>query len=528
MRKKDVVIIGAGPAGLCTAYKLLKESNKYNVIILESDEQVGGISKTINYKNNRMDLGGHRFFSKNEEVNKFWEKMMPIQGYPSIDDELLKREKTLNAGGPNPANNLHTLLKRQRVSRIYYNKHFFDYPVSLKAETLKNMGAANTIKVGYGYIKSCIDKKPEINLENFYINRFGRPLYEMFFEDYTEKLWGRHPNDISADWGSQRVKGLSLKALLKNILNKNENKETSLIEEFYYPALGPGQLWETVAYEIEQLGGKIYLRTTVNKILKNEEGKIEGLVCTRKPKKTRKNPPIDKKPAKTKEETIYADIFISSMPLKELVVNMTNVPKDINEIAAGLPYRDFVTMGVLINKMKLKNTTNIKTLNNIVPDCWLYIQEPEVKMGRIQVFNNWSPYLLNDLNKVWLGLEYFCDENDDFWNMTEEEMQKFCIHELKKIGMIDSKKAVLDMHRVKVRKAYPAYFDTYSEIDKIIKYLNDIDNLYCVGRNGQHRYNNMDHSMLTGFYAAEEIINGTNNKNRIWSVNTEKEYHEKK
>lgn len=518
MQKEKVVIIGAGPAGLCAAYKLLSESDKYDVTILEEDKQVGGISKTIKYKNNRMDLGGHRFFSKNETVNQFWTDMMPIQGHPAVDDFLLKRKKELNIGGPNPETNKNTMLKRQRVSRIYYNRHFFDYPVSLKMDTLKNMGFANTVKVGCGYLKSCIAKKPEDNLENFYINRFGRPLYGMFFEDYTEKLWGRHPSDISADWGSQRVKGLSITALLKNMMHKGE-KETSLIEEFLYPALGPGQLWEEVAEKVTEMGGKIYINCAVTDIVK-ENGKIKKVIC----ESFKEVNGIQER----KEYEFEGDIFISSMPLKDLVVDMNDVPENIHAIANGLPYRDFVTLGVLVDKIKLKNTTNMKTINNIIPDCWLYIQEPDVKMGRIQVFNNWSPYLVKDMNKVWMGLEYFCNENDDFWNMSDEEMKEFAINELLKIGVIDGAKDVLDTHRVRVKKAYPAYFDTYDNIDEVIKYLNNIDNLYCIGRNGQHRYNNMDHSMLTGFYAAEEIINNTNNKNRVWSVNTEKEYHEEK
>lgn len=518
MQKKKVVIIGAGPAGLCAAYKLLSESDEYEVVILEEDKQVGGISKTIKYKNNRMDLGGHRFFSKDETVNKFWTDMMPIQGHPSIDDFLLKREKELNIGGPNPETNKNTMLKRQRVSRIYYNRHFFDYPVSLKMDTLKNMGFANTVKVGCGYLKSCVAKKPENNLENFYINRFGRPLYGMFFEDYTEKLWGRHPSVISADWGSQRVKGLSITALLKNMVHKGE-KETSLIEEFLYPALGPGQLWEEVANKITDMGGKIYINCSVTEIIQ-ENGQIKKVKC----KSIKENDGIQEH----KEYVFDGDIFISSMPLRDLVVDMNDVPENIHVIANGLPYRDFVTLGVLVDKIKLKNTTKMKTMNNIIPDCWLYIQEPDVKMGRIQVFNNWSPYLVKDMNKVWMGLEYFCNENDDFWNMTEDEMKDFAIKELLKIGVISDAQDVLDAHRVKVKKAYPAYFDTYDNIDEVISYLNGIENLYCIGRNGQHRYNNMDHSMLTGFYAAEEIINNTHDKNRVWSVNTEKEYHEKK
>ncbi len=333
----------------------------------------------------------------------------------------------------------------------------------------------------------------------------------MFFKDYTEKLWGRHPTQIDAEWGSQRVKGISVFALLKNMLNINKEKETSLIEEFMYPKYGPGQMWEEVAQKITDMGGEIYLKCKVEKIIK-ENNRISRLEC--------------KYLGQTVE--LKGDIFISSMPLKDLIVNMSNIPLDVFQIAEQLPYRDFVTMGILVDKLKIQNKTKIKTVNNIVPDCWIYVQEPDIKLGRIQIFNNWSPYLVSDKNKIWIGLEYFCNENDEFWSMTEEEMLQFVSKELIKMQLIDSTDDILDSHREQVKKAYPAYFDSYEHIDKVINYINNVENLYCIGRNGQHRYNNMDHSMLTGFYCAEEILNKTNNKQRIWAVNTEKEYHETK
>lgn len=524
-KEKNILIIGAGPAGLSAAHRLLsnnqnkknEKDTKYNILILEADTQVGGISKTVEHNGYRMDLGGHRFFSKNQEVNDFWNEIMPLQGEPSHDDIINGRKLELNPNGPNPQLENNVFLKRQRVSRIFYKRKFFDYPVSLKYSTLKNMGFLSTIKVGCGYLKSCISKKDESNLENFYINRFGKPLYSMFFEDYTEKLWGRHPNNISADWGAQRVKGLSIKALLKNMMPKSKKKkqeqETSLIEEFIYPKYGPGQFWEKVASEIEEMGGTIKYNCEVIKIIQ-ENGKISTIVF---------------KDENGKEKEIHADYFMSSMPLKDLVVNMNDVPQNINYIASKLPYRDFVTVGVLVDQLKLKNNNKkIHTINHLIPDCWLYIQEPDVKMGRVQVFNNWSPYLLHDISNVWISTEYFCNEGDDFWNMTDEEASDFVIKELIKTGIISDEKDVKDTHRVKVKKAYPAYFDTYSNIDEVINYLNTINNLYCIGRNGQHRYNNMDHSMLTGFYAADDIINNLNNKDKIWNVNAEKEYHESK
>ena len=512
--KKKVVIIGAGPAGLTAGYELLKRSKDYQVIILEESNDIGGISKTINYKGNRMDIGGHRFFSKDVRVNEFWQNIMPIQGKPSYDDLILKRDKKLNPNGPNPEKEDNVFLKRNRVSRIYYSKKFFDYPVSLKISTIKNLGFIKTMQSGFSYLKSILVKKKEDSLENFYINRFGKKLYSTFFEDYTEKLWGRHPKNISADWGAQRVKGLSLigvfKDAFKKIFNiKSKNKETSLIEEYMYPKYGPGEFWEKVASEIEQMGGKILKKHKVVKI-NNSKNEIESLICD-----------VD-----GQKKEIKADIFLSSMPLKDLVCNMSSVPKKIEHIANDLPYRDFVTIGLLVKKLNLKNETNIKTLNNIVPDCWIYVQEPNVKLGRIQIFNNWSPYMVNKPSEnVWIGLEYFCNENDDFWNMSEKECTKFAISELVKIGIVNEED-ILDSHREKVKKAYPAYFDSYNEIDKVIKYLNKFDNLYCIGRNGQHRYNNMDHSMLTAMKTVDNIIDNSSSKNDIWNVNTEQEFHE--
>ena len=513
---KKVIVIGAGPAGLTAGYELLKKSKKYDVTILESEKQVGGISKTIRYKGNRMDLGGHRFFSKSDRVNKFWNDLMPTQGKPSFDDKKLKRTKTLSQGGPDPEKEDNVMLVRNRVSRIYYLKKFFDYPISLKVQTFVNMGFVRTVQSGFSYLKSIFFKKEENSLENFYINRFGKKLYSMFFEGYTEKLWGRHPREISADWGAQRVKGISIVAVIKDSLSKifhlkSKSKETSLIEEFLYPKYGPGHLWEKVGKDFEAMGGKILTKHNVVRI-NEKNGKIVSVVCE----------------VNGEEVVIKGDIFISSMPIKDLINGIDKVPSKVKKIANGLPYRDFVTIGLLVKKLNLKNETNIKTLNNIVPDCWIYVQENEVKLGRIQVFNNWSPYMVEKPNNtVWIGLEYFCNENDDFWNMSDKKAVKFAIDELVSMGVIEEKD-VLDSHREKVKKAYPAYFDTYDQIDTVIKYLDKFENLYCIGRNGQHRYNNMDHSMMTAFETVDYIVGETNDKSIIWKVNTEKDYHEEK
>ena len=521
MDKKKVIIIGAGPAGLTFGYEMLKEegNKEYDVIILEETNDIGGISKTVRYHGNRMDIGGHRFFSKDQRVMDFWKELMPIQGANSFDDEILGIEKPLEKDGPNPEKEDEVMLIRNRVSRIYFLKKFFDYPISMKLQTFKNMGFGRTIKAGFSYLGSMIFKRKEDSLENFYINRFGKTLYGMFFEKYTEKLWGRHPRDISADWGSQRVKGISISAVIKDMFNKafgkknKGNTETSLIEQFWYPKFGPGHLWETLAKRNEDLGARILLNHKVGKI-NFKDGRIVSVECI-----------VD-----GKIETIDADIVVSSMPMNDLVSSFygIEVPKNIYDIAKGLPFVDFMTVGVLVDKLNLKNETNIKTLGNIVPDNWIYIQEPDVKMLRIQIFNNWSPYLVKDpQNKVWIGTEYTCKEGDEYWNMSDEEFSQFAIDELVKMDIIE-KGQVEDYHREKIKKAYPAYFDTYKDIDKVIEFVNKVDNLYCIGRNGQHHYNNMDHSMATAMEAAYNIRNNIADKTNIWNVNTEKEYHETK
>lgn len=514
---KHVVIIGAGPAGLTAGFELLKRAPEdYSVTIYEESDAIGGISRTVRYKGNRMDIGGHRFFSKDKEVMKWWMDMMPLQGKPSFDDAILGREKTLAAEGPDPEETDRVMLVRNRVSRIYYKKKFFDYPISLKWNTLRNMGFSTTMDAGFSYVKSTVAKLPEDNLENFYINRFGRTLYSMFFEGYTEKLWGRHPREISADWGAQRVKGLSVLGILKDMFGKvtgikGDKVETSLIEEFYYPKYGPGQLWETTADEIRKMGGEIVMNAKVVGVNTNGTDTVESIVIEQN----------------GVQKTVKGDIFFSSMPVKDLVAAMNDVPENEARIAKGLPYRDFVTVGLLLDKLQLKNETQIRTLGNIVPDCWIYVQDVGVKMGRIQIFNNWSPYMVSDArNKVWIGLEYFCNEGDKFWNLSDRDCILFGTGELVRMGIIAPTATIYAAHREKVKKAYPAYFDTYKEMDKLVDFLSGFGNLWCVGRNGQHRYNNMDHSMATSFEAVKNILAGVTDKTNVWNVNTEQEYHE--
>ena len=515
---KKALIIGAGPAGLTAAYELLEKSKDYEVIVFEESDAIGGISRTVNYKGNRMDMGGHRFFSKVPEVNAWWEKMMPTQGAMPFDDVALDRTSTTVPGGPDPEKTDQVMLRRNRLSRIFFNSKFFDYPVSLKWETIKNMGLWTTVVVGFSYLKTLVYKRKENSLEDFYINRFGKKLYSMFFENYTENLWGRHPSEISPEWGAQRVKGLSIAAVLKDIFGKIFNKknrkvETSLIEDFAYPKLGPGQLWELTAQDIQSMGGTLVMNAKVVQVLKDEQNRITGIVYEQDGKTV----------------TVEGDLVISSMPVKDLVAGMTDVPEQFAASAEGLPYRDYMTVGVLVPSLKLKNETKIKTMGNIVPDNWVYVHDRNVQMGRFQIYNNWSPYMVKELEKhVWIGLEYFCNEGDAMWSMTDEEFAEMAKGEMVTMGLIGSVEEVIDSHVERVKKAYPAYFDTYDQMDRLREYLNTIGNLYCVGRNGQHRYNNIDHSMCTSFEAVKNILSGETCKDNIWNVNTEKEYHEQK
>ena len=518
---KSIVIIGAGPAGLTAGYKLLQTNRDARVTILEESDAVGGISRTVVHNGNRMDIGGHRFFSKDPDVNAMWQELMPLQGKPAFDDRILGRNVPVAPGGPDPEKTDRVMLSRTRVSKIYYRRHFFDYPIRMNLQTFFNMGLPTTMEAGISYFRAVLNKLPETSLENFYINCFGRKLYTMFFEGYTEKLWGRHPKDISASWGAQRVKGLSIVAVIKDMFSKlipagnsrNNKTETSLIGEFHYPKFGVGQFWETVASEFERLGGIIRKKHKVVQILMRDS-LVHEIVCE----------------TEGKMLSFRADYVISSMPLKDLISGMNGVPQRISDIAAGLPYRDFVTVGILVDRISLHNETKLKTLNNIIPDCWIYVQDTGVKLGRIQIFNNWSPYMLQDPeHSLWIGLEYFCREGDEYWTMPDARWKDYAVSELVRIGILNQDETVRDYHVEKVRKAYPAYFDTYEYMDELKAYLDSIGNLFCVGRNGQHRYNNMDHSMVTAFETVKAILSGhSGDKSAIWNVNTEKEYHEER
>jgi protoporphyrinogen oxidase len=415
------------------------------------------------------------------------------------------------------------MLLRGRVSRILHMRKFFDYPISLNLATLRNLGLQRTMKVGFSYLRArFFPIREERSLEDFFINRFGRELYLSFFQDYTEKVWGVPCNQIKPEWGAQRVKGLSVgralahaarRACIKDTSLAQKSTETSLIERFLYPKFGPGQLWEEVARIIGENGGEIHRNQRVVGI-RHDAGKVVEVEVEDQ--------------ASGERKTRRGDYFFSSMPIKDLIAAMGDeVPAEVRRVAQGLVYRDFITVGLLLKRLKIRNDSGIRTVNGLVPDNWIYIQEPGVKIGRLQIFNNWSPYLVSDEDKVWVGLEYFCNEGDDLWNMPDEEFARFAAGELASIDIIDLED-VLDWVVIRMPKTYPAYFGTYEQIHVVRDFTDSLENLFLIGRNGMHRYNNQDHSMLTAMIAVDNIIDGVRDKSNIWAVNAEEEYLEEK
>jgi protoporphyrinogen oxidase len=523
---QTAIIIGAGPAGLTAAYELITRTGIIPIII-EQSHDIGGISKTINYKGNRIDIGGHRFFSKSDRVMEWWLDMMPVEATAdnSITINYQNKAKTFVADAAHKADARSAegvMLVRSRQSRIYYLKKFFTYPVTLSADTIKKLGIVKIGRIGFSYIRARLFPiKKEQSLEDFFINRFGRELYRTFFKDYTEKVWGASCSEISAEWGAQRIKELSVgKAMLHAIKKIFKGKDktigqkdtsTSLIERFLYPKLGPGQMWETVAAKVEAKGGMIHKGFTVKKITA-EQNKIVSITAENDAGET---------------THFTGDYFFSTMALKDFIEGMNTVPEKIAAIASGLQYRDFIIAGLLLKKMAVKNEPFNNEHTRLIKDNWIYIQEKEVKLGRLQVFNNWSPFMVKDENTVWLGLEYFCNKGDELWNQRDESFIKFAAQELEQIGLANAAD-VLDGTIIRMEKTYPAYFGTFNEFDTLKDYLNQFENLYCIGRNGMHRYNNSDHSMLTAMTAVDNIINGVVSKENIWAINTEQEYHEEK
>ena len=542
MNEQTAVIIGAGPAGLTAACELLRRTG-IRPIVLEKSDLVGGLSRTVNYKGNRIDIGGHRFFSKSDRVMRWWLERMPLEAGAGGEQMIQYQGKSRTVGGkgdrshlperpegccaqmgpvpfstPDPEQTDRVMLVRSRRSRIYFERKFFDYPMRLSLDTLWKLGLWRVGKIGASYARSMLSPiRDAQTLEEFFINRFGRELYRTFFESYTEKVWGRPCSQIPAEWGAQRIKGLSIGKALWHALTKpfarrdvsQKGTETSLIEQFLYPKYGPGQMWEVAAEEVESSGGQVLRNHEVRRI-DTAGDRVMGVEA------------VDVVTGRVRR--IEADYVFSTMPVKQLVRSLSEPPPDdLRRVGEGLVYRDFITVGLLAEGLKVNEPGD--SSGRLVRDNWIYIQEPDVRVGRMQIFNNWSPWLVADRSKAWIGLEYFCNEHDDLWVQDDRRIVELATAEMAKIGILDPR-AVLDATVIRMPKTYPAYFGTYDEFDGLRAWLDRFENLFLVGRNGMHRYNNMDHSMLTAMVAVDNILEGRTDKSNIWAVNTESEYHE--
>ncbi|HEX72202.1 MAG TPA: NAD(P)/FAD-dependent oxidoreductase, partial [Candidatus Hydrogenedentes bacterium] len=514
---RRAIIIGAGPAGLTAAYELLQQTD-IAPIVLEADHQVGGLSKTVVYNGNRMDIGGHRFFSKSDRVMAWWLDMAPIQKLDNPELTLQYHQRAhqvaFTTEGADPERDELVMLVGTRRSRIYFNGRFFEYPVSLSVDTLRNLGFMRTLRIGLSYLRRTLFPiRPVRHLEDFMINRFGDELYRTFFKAYTEKVWGIPCEQISAAWGAQRIKDVSVGKAVMHWLRKKtgimkgdiaqKDVSTSMIEQYLYPKLGPGQIWEEAARRIQAKGGQILLGRKVI-ALRVEGARITGVTAMNT--------------ADRREEFYDGDLFFSSMPVKELIAAMGDAPPvSVRKAAEELPYRDFITVGLLVERLKIGE-------NGRTTDSWLYIQEPDVHLGRVQFYNNWSRHLIRYPNLQWLGLEYFCNRGDALWDLSDAAFKELAEEELTRIGIIDPG-VVVDAVVQRVEKAYPAYYGGFARFPEIRRYLDAFDNLYCIGRNGMHKYNNQDHAMMTGMLTAMNIVTG-NAVYDVWEVNEDAEYGE--
>ena len=462
----SVVIIGAGPAGLTAAYELARHNIK--TLVVEKDPKyVGGLAKTIKFKGCRFDIGGHRFFSKNREIEDLW-------------TEILGKE----------------MLFKKRLSRILYKKKFFHYPLK-PLNALANLGLWTSTAVCLSYVGSRLFPiKREKSLEDWVINRFGKKLYSIFFKTYTEKVWGIPCNKISPDWAAQRIKDISLKeVIIRAFLGKGRDAEVikTLIDRFRYPKYGPGMFWEKVGQLIEKNGSKVLLGSEVISV--NHDGKKVSSLTVE---------------ARGRKMDFFANYFISSMALGDLITSLNpEPPSRVLKAAKALKYRDFLVVALIVAKKRL------------FADQWIYIHDPEVKVGRIQNFGNWSPFMVSGSNATCLGLEYFCSKNEKLWNEKDSKIIEFAACELEFLGFINQKE-VIDGKVFRVERAYPVYDKGYLlKIDVIKNYLARFRNLQVIGRNGMHKYNNQDHAMMTGLLAAWNIMGG---KFDVWRVNSDAEY----
>ncbi len=560
-RSGVAVIIGAGPAGLTAALELLRQTG-VKPIVIEAGEAMGGLSRTVRYKGNRLDIGGHRFFSKSDRVMDWWLEMLPLErGADSGAGEMRyqnrsrampvavpreEEQKQIPFGNDNKKNQEQkqipfgndsqkvkssddesngpgtdadrVMLVRERKSRIYFLRQLFAYPIRMSGDTMRKLGVGRVLRYGASYLRAAMFRRgEERTLEDFLIRRFGRALYAAFFQSYTEKVWGVPCSEISAEWGAQRIKGLSLRAVARDLLRRRfgrvrtgiaqKETETSLIERFLYPKFGPGQLWELVAERVCGMGGAIETGLTVDRV-ETRGGRVVA---------------VEARNATGGRRRFEGEYFFSTMPVKELVRALEpTAPAAVREVSEGLVYRDFITVGLLVSRLKVKEADGSRLKDN-----WIYIQEPDVRVGRVQIFNNWSPWMVSDAEKVWMGLEYFCNETDEIWKLSDEAMARLAVDEMARIGMLETADAE-DWHVVRVPKTYPAYFGTYERFGVVREFLDGMENLFLIGRNGMHKYNNQDHSMLTAMAAVENIVRGVTTKENLWAINTEMEYHEEK
>lgn len=513
----ESLIIGAGPAGLTAGLELLRAGYP-QVTILEATEAIGGISKTVNYKGNRIDIGGHRFFSKSDWVMDWWRDVLPVaKPAGGGGDTRLAYQGQQRLLGQHEASANETddavLLIRNRQSRIYFGGNFFDYPLKPGMDLVRKMGPLRCLQFAGSYVFSAASPiKPEQTLEDFFINRFGRQLYLQFFKDYTEKVWGVACREISADWGAQRIKSLSIGSAAKQALQKmftgqTDIQHTSLIESFLYPKYGPGQMWETAAAEFERRGGRLLKGWTVDEIHRHER-RVHRVVA---------------RDANGQRQGFTTDAVVSTMPIRELAQALRPAPDaPALSIASGLEYRDFITVGLLYRRMSPK----VSGPARCVTDNWIYIQEPGVKVGRVQVFNNWSPYMVADPETVWLGLEFFARDDDALWALNDDALKSLAVREMQQLGLADEVE-LLDATVLRQPKAYPGYFGAaFQRFDELRAWLDGLDNLFLCGRNGMHRYNNQDHSMLSAKLAAQAVMQGGGGRDAIWSVNIDDDYHE--
>jgi protoporphyrinogen oxidase len=511
---RRALIIGAGPAGLTAAWELLQRTD-YRPLVLEASTDIGGISRTLKHQGNRIDIGGHRFFSQSDRVMDWWLSMLPLQGLADEPARLAYQgmaRELRGAEGPDPDETEQVMLLRPRRSRIFHGGEFYDYPLRASPRTLATLGPRRGLEIGLSYARARLRPRPETSLEDLLINRFGRSLYLSFFKDYTEKVWGVPCEQISAEWGRQRIKGLDLGEAARHFFERllpgspravdKSQVPTSLIEHFLYPRHGPGQMWETVADRVQQGGGELRLGWTVLGV--EAEGGRARAVVARDPQGA--------------QHRLEGELVISTMPVQDLVRALEEswpAPPTLREISEGLVYRDFITVGLLSRRRQE------------LRDNWIYIQQPGLSVGRVQLFHNWSPWMVADPGHAFLGMEYFCSIGDALWSRSDAELEQLAIAEAGQTGLLDPVDLV-SACVIRMPRCYPAYFGSYSRFGELRAWLDRIEGLLLLGRNGMHRYNNQDHSMLTAMVAVDQLAAGRLDREALWAINTEPEYHEQR